>query len=61
MLQGYAEALKVQRQTMNKEKFDEDDACFPLTEDLPGKQYWFDQKGVIYLKHGTVSAVHVVD
>ncbi|CAL8463513.1 g3047 [Coccomyxa elongata] len=53
VLEGYAEAMKAEKPGPSDEiVVVEGAACFPLTTERAGKQYCFDNKGAIYLKHG---------
>lgn len=52
VLEEYAEAVKAEIPVPNNKSIVEKAACFPLTTDCAGKQYWFDRDGAIYLKYG---------
>lgn len=58
VFEGYSEGRKaVKFGPTNEMEFREGGPCFPFTTELAGKQYCFDGKGAIYLKHGTDSSL----
>ncbi|BDA48620.1 hypothetical protein COCOBI_12-3010 [Coccomyxa sp. Obi] len=52
VLEGYAEAIKAEKPVPCDNSVVERVACFPLTTDRAGKQYWFDKEGAIYHVNG---------